>query len=184
MKGPILEVPSSFVDPVQDPGMKDALFQEECRQDPDYPNQVLGLERMLRVKARTESVSDLPIALSETSAKVQLRVKAKDALVMTAYATAGESKEIAGLLEVRESDFSKKAGAAVAAATASESEGNLGLHPVIESLSMGVARVRSASAAVALCAAAVALTCPLSSVAVVAMHARNTMTPMHVAHNS
>ena len=83
---------------------------------------------------------------------------------MTAYATAGESKGIAGLLEVRESDFSKKAGAAAAAATACESEGNLGLRQVIEShsrvySSMGVARVRfasAASAAVAPYAAAVA----------------------------
>ena len=51
--------------------------------------------------------------------------------------------------------------------------------------SMGVARVRSASsAAVAPCAAAVALSCPLASGAVVAVHARNTVTPMHVAHNS
>ena len=28
-----------------------ALFQEECRQDPEFRNRVLGLERMLRVKA-------------------------------------------------------------------------------------------------------------------------------------
>ena len=62
-----------------------------------------------------------------------------------------------------------------------ESEGNLGLRQVIEShsrlnASMDVARVRSASsAAVAPCAAAVRLTCPLASGAVVAVH---------VAHNS
>ena len=50
---------------------------------------------------------------------------------------------------------------------------------------MGVARVRSASsAAVAPAAAAVALTCSLASGAVVAVHARHTVTPMHVAQKS
>ena len=70
------------------------------------------------------------------------------------------------------------------------SERNLGLRQVIESHSrlnsfMVVARVRSASssAAVAPSGAAVALTCPLASGAVVAVHARHTVTPMHVAHN-
>ena len=106
-----------------------------------------------------------------------------------AHETAGESTRIAGLLEVREPEFSKKAGAA-AHAPAGESERNLGLRQVIEShsrlnSSVGVARVRSASsAAVAPCAAAVALTCPLASGAVVAVHARHTVTPMHVAHYS
>ena len=80
LKGPNLEVPSSFVDPVQDPGTKDALFQEECRQDPEFHSQVLGLERMLRVKAKKEStpVSDLPTSMSEDSAMTQLRAKTKD----------------------------------------------------------------------------------------------------------
>ena len=72
-------------------------------------------------------MSDLPTALSETSAKIHLRSKAKNAFVTnkrdvgivgvslargggggTACATAGECKEITGLLEVRESDFSKR----------------------------------------------------------------------------
>ena len=214
LKAPNLEVPSSFVDPVQDPGTKDALFQEECRQDPESRNQVLGLERVLRVKGKKEttSVSDLPTSVSEGalpgklvtnhSAKTELRAKAKDAFVTdkrdlaggnvgarsarggggktvpaTAHASAGESKGIAGLLAVKETDFSENsAGAAAAPATACESERNLGLRQVIEShcrvnSSMGVARVRSASAAVAPCAAAVALTCPLASGAVVAVHA-------------
>ena len=53
----------------------------------------------------------------------------------TAHANAGESKELTELLEVRESDFSKKAGVTVAAATASESDGNLGLRSSLESYS-------------------------------------------------
>ena len=46
--------------------------------------------------------------------------------------TAGESKGITAVLEVRESDFSKTDGVAVAVATAGESDRNLGLRPVIE----------------------------------------------------
>ena len=53
--------------------------------------------------------------------------------VDSARETAGESKEITGLLEVRESDFSTKGGAAVAAATAGESDRNLGSRQVTES---------------------------------------------------
>ena len=109
---------------------------------------------------------------------------------VTAHASAGESKGIAGLFVVKDTDFSKNSvGAAAASATACESEGNLGLRQVIEShsrvnSSMDAERVRSASAAVAPCAAAVALTCPLASGAVVAVHARNTVTPVYIAHNS
>ena len=73
---------------------------------------------------------------------------------------------------------------AAAHATAGVSDSYLGVRQVIESHS-GVARARSASsAAVAPCAAAVALTCPLASGAVVAVNARNTVTPMHVGHTS
>ena len=74
------------------------------------------------------------------------------------------------MLEVNESDFSGiSADVAAAHATSGVSDGNLGLRQVIEShsrlnSSMGVARVRSASsAALAPCAAAVALSCPLAS---------------------
>ena len=87
------------------------------------------------------------------------------------------------------SDFSENSADASAHATAGVSERNLGLRHVIGSHSrlnsfMGVARVRSASSAVvAPSPAAVALTCPLASGAVVAVHARHTVTPMHVAHN-
>ena len=35
----------------------EAIFPEECRQDNKYRNRVLGLERMLRVKAQKESTS-------------------------------------------------------------------------------------------------------------------------------
>ena len=49
------------------------------------------------------------------------------------HATAGKSGEITGLLEVRESDFPMKAGAAVAAATAGQSDKNLGLRSAVES---------------------------------------------------
>ena len=72
---------------------------------------------------------------------------------------------------------------AAAHATAGVSDRNLGLREVIEShsrlnSSMGVARVRSASsAAVAPCAAAFALTSPLASGAVVAVHTRYTVPP-------
>ena len=37
------------------PGFRDPRFQEECRQDPVFLQQVCSLERMLRVKTRTES---------------------------------------------------------------------------------------------------------------------------------
>ena len=104
------------------------------------------------------------------------------------HATAGEIKEITGLLEVRESDFSKKAGVAVAAATAGESDGNLGLRRVIEShsrhnSSWGVDAVACArvSALPVVSATASSSAAAPASPAVVA-HARST--PMHVAVNS
>ena len=39
------------------PGIRDPHFQEECRQDPVFLQQVCSLERMLRVKTSTESAS-------------------------------------------------------------------------------------------------------------------------------
>ena len=33
-----------------------AIFQEECRRDPEFRNRVLGLERMLRVKVQKETM--------------------------------------------------------------------------------------------------------------------------------
>ena len=53
--------------------------------------------------------------------------------VAVAAATAGAFATAAALLEVRESDFSKTDGVAVAVATAGESDRNLGLRPVLES---------------------------------------------------
>ena len=39
-----------------------ALFQEECRQDPEFRNRVLGLERMLRVKASFSGSESVPVS--------------------------------------------------------------------------------------------------------------------------
>ena len=83
-----------FVDPVQDPGIKDALFQEECRQDPDFLNQVLVLKRMLRVETRTESAS-----LSALSVPVVSLARSLD--VSLARSGVGENS-----LEEHESDIS------------------------------------------------------------------------------
>ena len=116
LKCPNSEVPSSFVGPVQDPGIRDALFQEECRHDCDFLNQVLALERMLRVKARTESASLSALSVPVVSPARSLGVfqRAHSRRADTAHAIAGESKELTGLLEVLESVFfSWKAGAAV-----------------------------------------------------------------------
>ena len=49
---------------------------------------------------------------------------------------------------------------------------------------MGVASVRAASAPVAPLGAAVSSPCPLASCVAVAVHARNTVAPLHDAHNS
>ena len=66
------------------------------------------------------------------------------------------------------------------------SERNLGLRQVIESHSrpwvLHVFGLRLLL--LLLLVLLVALTCPLATGAVVAVHARNTVTPMHVAHNS
>ena len=135
---------------MQDPGIKDALFQEECRQDPDFLKQVLALERMLQVKTRTESASlsalSVPVVSPARSLGVSLARSAgenslEDHVFVfsgnvafdnfgvqrvhsrrtdTAHAIAGESVDIIELLEVCETDFSKKVGATVAAATAGE----------------------------------------------------------------
>ena len=149
-KDPKEEVPPSFVDPVpflssnqltQGQGIKDALFQVECCRDPEIRKQVLGLERMLRVKAKKEvtSESDLQVAVSKKSAvlqdtspgepvasqavKTQLRAKVKDA-----FAT--NKRDLAeGILVV----LSARGGGEPAPVTACESDGNLGLRQVIES---------------------------------------------------
>ena len=39
-----------------------ALFHEECRQDPEFRNRVLGLERMLRVKAALSGTETVPVS--------------------------------------------------------------------------------------------------------------------------
>ena len=41
--------------PVASKVSDEAIFQEECRPDPEFRNRVLGLERMLRVEAQKES---------------------------------------------------------------------------------------------------------------------------------
>ena len=83
-----------------------------------------------------------------------LQVTAMESSICLRFNTAGESQRIAGLLEVREPEFSKKACANAAQVIESHSRLNS---------SMGVARVWSASSAAdAPCAAAVALTCPLA----------------------
>ena len=38
------------------------LFHEECRQDPEFRNRVLGLERMLRVKAALSGTETVPVS--------------------------------------------------------------------------------------------------------------------------
>ena len=62
------------------PGCSDSLFQNECREDPNFLQQVSALERMLRVKAR------------------------KDEATRGAAATAGASAEIFRLREVHNPD--------------------------------------------------------------------------------
>ena len=39
-----------------------ALFHEECRHDPEFRNRVLGLERMLRVKAALPGTETVPVS--------------------------------------------------------------------------------------------------------------------------
>ena len=84
---------------------------------------------------------------------------------------------------------SVRGGGEPAPATACESDENLRLCQVIEShsrvnSSMGVASVRSASAAVAPLDAAFSSPCPLASCVAGAVHSRRTVSPMHVPHNS
>ena len=61
LKGPNFVVPSSVVDPVQDPGTRGALVQEDCRQDLVFLKQVLAPDRMLRVKTSMESALSVPV---------------------------------------------------------------------------------------------------------------------------
>ena len=91
-----------------------------CRDgDPLDDTAVQGFERMLRVKARLDTVSAGHDGSGET-------------VFETAHATADENKGIVGLHEVNESDCFR-AEAAVAAATAGESEGTIRLLEVFES---------------------------------------------------
>ena len=82
------------------PGFRNPLFQEDCRQDPVSP---ASMERMLRVKTRTE----------------------EEAKFAGAAATAGATARTIGLLEVHESDLSKSAKFAGLAATASATAGTI-----------------------------------------------------------
>ena len=111
MKCPNLEVPSSFVDPVQDPGIKGALFQEDCRQD-------------LGIAGETMSLACLRYARLFFSKQVG---------ASAASANAGESKEITELPGVCETDFAEKVGSSVAVATAGEHKSTHGLLEVLES---------------------------------------------------
>ena len=118
------------------PGFGDPLFQEECRQDPVFLHQVCALERMLRVKTRTEeevSIADAAATAGVTAGTIGLReVHDSDLSESTKFAgaaagaaaTAGATGGTIGLLEAPE---------ARVAATSGESVGITGLHQVIES---------------------------------------------------
>ena len=99
-------------------------FSERCRDVPLDDAAVQGLERMLRVKARLETVPDG----GETE-------------FTNVYATAGESTKIVELHEVHESGGKSRcvSGAAESAAVlaAGESKGIFGLHEVNETDRMG-----------------------------------------------
>ena len=94
------------------PGFSSPLFQEECRQDPVFLQQVCSLERMLRVRTRTE----------------------EEVKIAGAAATAGATAGTLGLLEAPELEFSEAAKTARAAATTSECVGIIGSHQVLESV--------------------------------------------------
>ena len=91
---------------MQDPGVKGALFQEDCRQDYGTSGENMDLIGLLEV------------CETDFSKKVG---------AFAASAIAGESKEIIDLLEVCETDFLEKFCASVAAATAGERKGIHGL---------------------------------------------------------
>ena len=77
-------VPSSVVDPVQDPGIKGALFQEDCCQDLGIAGENMDLLGFLEV--------------CETDFSKQVGASASSA-------NAGASKEIIALPGVYETDF-------------------------------------------------------------------------------
>ena len=124
-----------------------------CRDVPLDNAAVQGLERMLRVKARLETVPDGLCGVSGGAS----RGCGGETVFKTAHATAGESTKVVELHEVHESEgFNAQAqksccvsGAAetAAVATAGESKGIVGLHEVNESDRFGTdAAVAAATA--------------------------------------
>ena len=100
------------------PGCSDPLFQEECRQDLEFLQQVCALERMLRA-ATAGDPARLPGILEVLESDSPKHDKTARLTV-----TAGSTTGTIGLLEMPE---------ARVAATAGESVGINGLHRVLES---------------------------------------------------
>ena len=116
------------------PGCSDSLFQNECREEPNFLQQVSALERMLRVKTRKDEAAGGAAATVGASAEiVRLRevhnLDGLDGATLAGVAVGG----ISGLL------LSSKAGSAVsadesavgAAATAGASAGIVELRKVL-----------------------------------------------------
>ena len=123
------------------PGFRNPLFQEECRQDPVFLQQVCSLERMLRVKTRTEleaKIAGAAVTAGATAGTIGLLEVHESDLSKSAKfgglaATAGATAGTIRLLEVHESEFSEIARTAGAAATTGGSVGIIGLRQVMES---------------------------------------------------
>ena len=124
------------------PGFSNPLFQEECRQDPVFLQQVCALERMLRVKTRTEEEAKIAGAAATAGATAGtlgvLEVHESDLSKSAKFAglavTAGATTGTIGLLEAPELEFSEAAKTARATATTGESVGIIGSHQVLESV--------------------------------------------------
>ena len=121
LKCPNGKVPSSFVDPVQDPGIKGPFFPEDCRQDHGTAGENMDL---IGLKVGASAASAIAGESKETIELLEVCETDFSEVVgaSVAAATVGEHKGIHGLLEVIESEFSSKSGSAatVSAETADQ----------------------------------------------------------------
>ena len=71
-----------------------AIFHEECRQDPEFSDRVLGLERMLRVQALKESflvpenahpgAETVPVSAGKSKGIIEMHELSKSASIVVA----------------------------------------------------------------------------------------------------
>ena len=125
-----------------------AVFHEECRQDPEFRNRVLGVERMLRFKAALSGTETVPVSkVSGAVPGVSVLDDGMDGACSAPRASPGAEDTFVNNVHdfddcLKDADSALGVRDQPARAVAGESSGIIGLHEVSESdSSLHISRV-------------------------------------------